>query len=435
MDDLKNVRFVSRQWNQEALKIINKTCAVTFEFESDYPGPQESMKFFQYSVEMQEIPMSRWNIDLPIFQQRQGYGRALDATPGQPGSKFVDDFNWFISSPNIENMKILELAGQIHTKLEFDLRLKVLQTVQKTLQELCISGTWYQTSDQVNCEFPENLNFPNLKSFSLKLITDTEGEECYNLKWLQNLFRGITKISTLDLLCYDEQLAVSFLDHIHNLANSFSHLEELSISSANPVVIKKILQVQVKTPLRKLQVSDLNITFTDFDTREDWILYDHLLSKYSTTLQELSFDIPHKNEKSEKGQQFIIFPTFPNLKYLRVSWESGKEPLDLMFPGGGINYENDFPSLQSLAVYPEINGDPFRGTVSEAFFPATKEENLGDEPIQVFNGLQYLEIFPDKGFEDESITPDIVTAIAGMFPKVSNYDWITAMENAGVPRA
>lgn len=327
------------------------------------------MKLFQYHVEMENAPLANWKIILPIFKEKRDgypYRPVFDSSPGTPGSKFVDDLNWFLTTRNIGNIKQLHLGGWVQTKLEFELRSKILPAVQASLQELTISGDWYLSQeDAKECEFPKTLHFFNLRSFTI----DVGNETCSDLGWVGNLVRGITNVYSITLSCDDAPLARSFLDNVHQLSSSFVRLENLVISCPNPDVIKQLLQIKLNRPLKSFRVFD---TFLGFETRVDWNLFGQLLSKYSSTLEKLALTIPEL-EWHTKREEFIKFPGFPNLKYLDISWNDDKMQVDLVFPEGSINYEKDFPSLKSLAIGPSNNFGSLYGSVCEAFHQLMKK--------------------------------------------------------------
>lgn len=221
---------------------MKKKGKTKLDFETKY---QNSIKLF--SMEMEQIPMENLEIMLPIFKKVDDTRTLYESLAGTPSFDFLNDFNYFLSVPNIRNIKVLHMTRWVVTKLEFDLHSKLMQAVQGTLEELIISEVCYLTPEEGNgCELPENLHFPKLRIFRLDLMVWDE----FDSNWLRNLFRGITNVSTIDLSCGYDSPDLLFLEYLDQDSSSFSNLEELILSNLPPNVMRNILQLKLMKHLK-----------------------------------------------------------------------------------------------------------------------------------------------------------------------------------------
>lgn len=459
VEELKQVRFVSKLWNEEAFKLLRKRCTLSLDFErtQGYEAMNESMKLFRYAVEMGNNPISNWKIDLSPIGKRY----ALDPSPGKLGAKLLEDIDYFLfdNSAQLSNacrsVKTLKLGGTIAFLSDYKLRLKFLQALGSRLTELNWGGHWYLRASGGNCPFPENIQFYKLKVFNLSLCPleeaggwfDYAAKNCSNLTWLQPLIRSIKRVTTLRFAC-SASLTLEFLNVLSKpeIISLYSNLNELSLNKVTVDVIKILLKLD--RPLKKLQIYALKDM-----KKPDFLYFEELLRKHCQTLESLLFIIPPTPVEDGDGTPpvSISFPTFPKLVNLIVGWgqKSYRKTLDikLMFPDGSsfVNYAKDLPSLKSLTLWPAefrnfgktedfttMSADPDRvwrdyGYIFEMFFPpiATNGE------MQICRSVQFLDVLHKVRFivsrENPLFTKPKEILIARMFPNVENNEWITSI--------
>lgn len=398
------------------------------------------MKIFRHDIEMADVQMTNWVFNYPSFKN---FDTEQLSSGGQPFANFFEDFNSFLSKPYIPNIKQIEVGGAIRSKQEFDLRSKLLVAVQGKLLNLTISGRWYVNEEEGgDFDFPTTINFPNLRSFTMSLtVMGYTNKDYSDLNWFDNFVHGITSVTSIHLLCdCDPDLVLKCLKTINEVSSTFSYLEELSVCDLNPDMVNILLQLKLNKPLKKLKLVEAFM----YHTKEDVAAFEQLLKKYAPSLEKFTFTMPQKESKDKDLPLFMRFPAFPNLQYLKISWEDNyvkNKGVGLNFPGGDINYEKDFPSLISLVLGPSYGfpakGRSHYGTVYEAFFPPIKANPIDKQATEICHSVQVLDIWGEEpwllGDEiDCFFTKPKIVLMTAMFPNASNYDWIRMSKKCAI---
>lgn len=458
--ELKELRFVSKLWNEEASKHLRKRCTVHLDFDNGYEDSRESMKLFRYLVEMRNNPLSNWFIDIPAMGLE--VYEPIDPTRGRPGDKLLEDVNYLLHEDNEDirqSLKTLEIEGFIRSQLDYDVRLKLLQAFGGSMTEFTWGGCWYiDTATGKDYPFPDDIQFRKLKVFTLCLdiLEDwSTADDCSSLTWLQPFIKATQRVTTIRLECYAE-LSLTFLNILTNpeILSLFSNLADISVQNGCAGVIKSLLKL-VK-PLTKLELYD----FVDLE-KQEFKNFELLLRKHSKTLKTLLFVIPPSPEDEMDTPPVVMsFPAFPQLQKLVVGYYPGRQfdiqDIKLTFPTGPVNYKNDLPSLKSLRLWPkEFEDNDYTEMVTdgsvkggrnriwqscrcfyELFFPSIiphHEEKQTVESLQSLSAIhtvkQYGKLRNGKSKRCRLLSKEMEAQIATMFPNVKNNEWINSIRD------
>lgn len=441
--ELKELRLVSKLWNEEACKHLKRRATVFFDYNCGYEDTRESMKLFQYFAEMAHNPISNWLFQIPITL---GQDDAINLLPGQPGAKLLADLlNLCLSDVSMFPKK-LEFRGQIVTELDYEVRLTILKAVAGALQEFNWGGDWdLVTISGEDIPFPEKFQFHKLRVFTLSLTLPGEEDvdEVYNFTWLPHFIKTIQGVTTIRLRC-DSEISCVFLSVLGQEMRFFSNLNEISIKTVTEDVIQLLLKLE--KPLTKLELSKITLT------KEDFQYLGKLLEKHCQTLKSLLLIIPESpRDEDDTPSVYIRFPKFPDLVKLNVGWNPGRQgksqDVKLTFSdgSGGINFARDCPSLKSLTLWPTQFGkypdgdNPGLGSLEstsvwkdcacfyEMFLPPIRKNG----EMQICESLQFLDVLQEvrskKGKKFPLFSKEAETRIANMFPNVRNNNWITSV--------
>lgn len=136
--------------------------------------------------------------------------------------------------------------------------------------------------------------------------------------------------------------------------SSVPNLNQLSIHHINIDSLQCLLQL--KQRLKSLEIYE----FVDMKPAHFPIL-EKLLRKLAPTLERLLLVIRQIYVPVEDMEtNHIQVPQFPKLVALNIGWDVGlntyydktNTKTTLLFPSGEIDYEQDFPELQSLTLWP-----------------------------------------------------------------------------------
>lgn len=136
VEDLKELRFVSQLWNEESVKHLRKrhnngTLSLDL-INNDYKDSHQSMKLFRCFVDMWNISLSTWRIEIPELGTQEFSN--INISPGHPGAKLLEDLNHFLSLENAPFFpNTLEFHGNKNSRLDYDVGIKILQTLGGTL--------------------------------------------------------------------------------------------------------------------------------------------------------------------------------------------------------------------------------------------------------------------------------------------------------------
>ncbi|XP_035700899.1 uncharacterized protein LOC110861843 isoform X1 [Folsomia candida] len=162
-NDVKNVRFLSKVWNQEALRLIEKKGIVNFDFSLGHKKLDDSTKLFRYNYEMQDNPIPHWRIIIPCI------GSNEEIRPAQ-GEKVIADFHKFLGLKK-HNVTSLDFSGTIASKSDYDEQIRILEMCPtQTIQSFELGWTWVQNEASGRVDtFPKSIQFTNLKTFVLSM--------------------------------------------------------------------------------------------------------------------------------------------------------------------------------------------------------------------------------------------------------------------------
>lgn len=453
--DLKTVRFVSKLWNDESLKIIKKKAVVKFGFGPGYSATNESMKLFRYVNEMKKNPLPNWEINLPALGTTRADEYKVDATPGRPGAKLIADLDWFLGEKT-DVVKQLTLSGELESIFDHEILVKVMKNLPLgTIQNFELAGGWAlkALSENGELEFPTTISFKMLQEFTLSMgafnVEGYHAKDCSTMTWLRPLANAVNRVRALHLRCRSP-LSLSFIQQ----ADSFPNLEQVSFHYVNPEGLKFLQKLD--KPLSKLELNRL-IHWKSADV----LAFQKLLQKHSNSLKSLQFILPNCSQ----GSMVLELPIFPQLKTLNLGYGSSGDDEDdddndnrvgtnekvlvtVAFRGeygpDAISYAKHFPSLQSLTLWPSGYGkygatESYRTYLSditsfwekhtkfyEIFFPLHQDEH---EPPQICKTLYHLDV-PHQSFDYPDQQLHIfprAAEIAAMFPNVVN-DWTTEIK-------
>ncbi|OXA64046.1 hypothetical protein Fcan01_00694 [Folsomia candida] len=403
-NDVKNVRFLSKVWNQEALRLIRKGL-VKFDFCLGYKKLDDHTKMFRYNHEMEVNPIPHWRIAIPSI----GLDEDLhDVGPAQ-GEKIIADFHWFLGLKT-HNVASLQFAGKIASKFDYDAQIRIL--------EMCPTQTIQYF----------NIKFTNLKTFVLSMDVreyDIEGDgdnsdDCSFLTpWFTPLLYTVKGVRELILHSTFSPLLETFYDQ----AKPFRNLEEITIQrNLTPEGLKFLNKL--KKPLTKM-----NLGRFEYWEKPQYLGLERLLRNHSQTLTSLKITLGN----CIKNNTILNLPVFPSLKVLHVvkdCWieEDEKFPLKVSFNGANcISYAKHFPSLICLKLGEDDPGFLMRRNESandnlfDTFLPLGHGED-GNTGFQVCKNLQHLDL-PTEAISESGQLFDRLGEIARMFPNVHN-PWI-----------
>ncbi|XP_021953319.1 uncharacterized protein LOC110850147 [Folsomia candida] len=423
-NQLKNVRFISNIWNQEAVKILRKRTIAMFRifprFQTNYSGQTHacsgfySTPFLQYNHEMKHNPIMNWDILLPHFatSDTDKY-KELNCTEGKPGAKLIVDLNWFLTS-RLHSVKNLTLGGPIKSTFDMTIRFQILDKLKETLQDLNFAGEWEDPTIQEDDDFTTqaSISLPHLKVLTLstnsrKTLTAT------SFHFFRSLIASLPRVQSLHLISHHfPTLSIYFLEE---LDSKFRNLDEVTLNHVSRTELE--LLCKFDKPLRKLALK--NPYEPDFNS-ETIQLWERLIWKHSNTLVSLDFTMPIC--AAPHNGRVLHLPTFPLLKTLAVDYnidfdylavtDDSRTKLPVQFhsenPGTSwLIYARHFPSLQSLKLTPLDILEQYE-TCSKTFFP-----HGATIPDQICKTLINLDIPREMASR----------RLAVMFPNVYN-DWI-----------
>ncbi|OXA63219.1 uncharacterized protein LOC110855001 [Folsomia candida] len=419
-DDLKNVRFLSNVWNQEALRLIKKKGCVRFEFSPGHKKLDDSTKLFRYNHEMQENPIPHWRIAIPSIGL-ETYQHEI--RPAQ-GEKVIAGLHWFLGLKT-HNVTSLDFAGTIASKSDYDAQIRVLEMCPtQTIENFELGWTWIQDeASGRGYTFPRSIKFTNLKTFGLSMDVgsyDIEGdgdhsEDCSSLSsWLTPLLYAVKGVRVLILNCTFSPL----LDTFYDRAKPFRNLEEITIQrNITPEGLKFLNKL--KNPLRKM-----NLGRFEYWKKVQYLAFGRLLRKHSQTLTSLQITLGN----CVKNDTILNLPIFPSLKELYVdkdSWVEENETfaLKVSFDGDDdIAYAKHFPRLETLKLGGNDNGWGRNVNENNALFDTFLPFGFSDAGSQVYKTLRHLDLPTEATLESGQLYAR-ADEIAKMFPNVHN-PWI-----------
>lgn len=421
---VKRLRLVSQEWNEEGFKLLRKQaffCLVNPIF--------HSMTLFRYSLEMGDNPLLNWNIHLP----------PVGVYEGAMQLKLEEDLNDYIFNPNKSHIiKKLTLGGPICIRSDFQRNMQFIVVSQGHLQELELTGFW-SLSGFCNggSTFPnESITLPKLKVFKFSVkVGLVEGvppkeSDFSSLLWLKDLMLAINLVTRIAINCKEPPVAALFLKYLNRAElGGFPNLRSISILCPDSEVCRTLSNCEL--PLIKLVLGNL----VGMTKQKDYTAFEELLSKHAPKLESLQFNISPETE-TVSNSIGINIPPFLNLKHLHIEWGRCND-IKLIFPGGVISYDEDFPRLKYLTLWPmELREcQPYNRTS----VPRVKKDSLAfysqfmpdlaqvSEDCQVVCGVQVLNILTRIVMECNGTRPlfskGMVTAISKMFPNLDNKDW------------
>ncbi|OXA62695.1 hypothetical protein Fcan01_00746 [Folsomia candida] len=424
-DDLKNVRFVSKVWNREALRLIRKKSYVKFDFLLGYKKLDDPTKLFRYNHEMQDNPIPCWQIAIPSI----GLEDYLHEVRPDQGEKIIADFHWFLGLKT-HSVTWLRLAGKIASKFDYNTQIKILgMCPTQTIQHFELNWDWSTIkASGRGYRFPSSIKFTNLETFVLSMNVghyDVQGDggpshDCSSLTWLAPLISAVQGVRVLIL-----DTSSPLLETFYNQATPFQNLDEITIQeNLTPEGLKFLNKLQ--QPLTKMNLGRL-----EHWKKPQYLGFGRLLQNHSQTLTSLKITLGN----CVKSNTILSLPIFPSLKKLHVDmdsmgeqYEEEKFPIDVSFDGDNdISYAKHFPSLKSLEFGYNDGGFLMRRNENandylfDVFLPLGHGED-GDAGFQVCKTLRHLDL-PTKAISESGQLFDRLGEIARMFPNVHN-PWI-----------
>ncbi|OXA61763.1 uncharacterized protein LOC118434101 [Folsomia candida] len=425
-DDVKNVRFLSKVWNREALRVMKKKGYVKFDFSLGYKKLEDSTKLFRYNHEMQENPIPNWRISIPSIGLNC-YQHEIRPTQGE---KVIADLHWFLGLKT-HNVTSLDFGGKISSKFDYDTQIRILEMCPtQTIQNFELGWRW-STSEASGqgYRFPSRIKFTNLETFVLSMDVgsyDVEGdgdhsEDCSSLaSWLNPLLYAVKGVRVLILKCTFSPLLETFYEQ----AKPFQNLEEITIQrNITPKGLNFLNKL--KKPLTKM-----NLGRFEHWTNAEYLEFGRLLSKHSQTLTSLKITLGN----CVKSNTILNLPSFPSLKELYVnkdSWveENERFPLQVSFDGGnGISYAKHFPSLETLKLGDNDIGWRRNAIGNDFIFDTFLPLGNGGAGLQVCKTLRHLDLPTDATLESGQLFAR-ASEIGRMFPNVHN-PWINKAREA-----
>jgi hypothetical protein len=169
IDDVKNVRLVSKFWAEEGAKQLRKRAWVYFDFEHVYGytfdnDPIIGMKLFRYDFDVKNsssgFGLSNFALCLPSFYN----------DPSRM-NKLIMDLDWFFNQ-KLHRFKKIILKMKVLVELDFDNVVKILTIISPFMEELEFGGKW-ETFDgndvKFKCNFPTNDYFSKVKRISVSV--------------------------------------------------------------------------------------------------------------------------------------------------------------------------------------------------------------------------------------------------------------------------
>ncbi|OXA62856.1 uncharacterized protein LOC118434015 [Folsomia candida] len=421
LNDVKNARFLSRVWNQEALRLIKKKGLVKLDFSFGYQKLDDSTKLLRYNHEMEVNPIPHWRITIPSIGLDEDWH---EVHPSQ-GGKIIADLHWFLGL-RTHNVTTLQLGGTIASKFDYKTQVKILRRCPtQTIQYFELGWTWrtVKTSGR-RYKFPSSIKFTNLKTIAFSMDDgDYRGDHSEDYSsltpLLTPLISAVKGVRVLILDCPCSPLLGTFYD----LAQPFWNLEEITIKETLTLKGLNFLN-KLKKPLRKMTLGRF-----EYVESAQYLEFGRLLRKHSQTLTSLEITLGNW----VNSNTVLNLPIFPSLKELHMwmdFWchEDETFKIKLSFDGDDvISYSKHFPSLQTLEL-----GEDDPGIVVDAnekneldlldiFFPLGHGVD-GDAGFQVCKTLRHLDLPAEATLESGQIFAR-VGKIARMFPNVLN-PWI-----------
>ncbi|OXA64218.1 uncharacterized protein LOC118434139 [Folsomia candida] len=425
-DDVKNVRFLSKVWNQEALRLIKKRGYVSFNFCLGYKKLDDPTKIFRYNHEMQDNPIPHWRIAIPSIGL-DSYQHEI--RPAQ-GVKVIADLHWFLGLKT-HNVTSLDFAGKISSKSDFDTEIEILEMCPtETIQYFELGWIWstVEASGQ-GYTFPSRIKFTNLNTFVLSMDVgsyDVEGdgspsEDCSSLaSWLNPLLCAVKEVRVLILNCTFPALLETF----YGQAKPFQNLEEITIQQNLTPEGLNFLN-KLKKPLTKM-----NLGRFEHWTNAQYLGFGRLLSKHSQTLTSLKMTLGN----CANSDTILNLPSFPSLRVLHVgkdSWGAKDEtfPLQVSFDGANsISYAKHFPTLETLKLGDNDIGWRRNAIVNDFLFDTFLPLGNGGAGLQVCKTLRHLDLPTEPTLKSGQLFAR-GREIARMFPNVHN-PWINMVRKS-----
>lgn len=411
VDNLKNIRLVSKLWNAEGFKLLKKRAFLylprrdAFEGDRNQTNTNVTMRLFRYDHEMGHNPLNNCHVRLPSFDKD---------IIGGPCAKIIDDFDSIFSK--FCHITRLKIDLNVKCQLDYDVRLKILTNLSNTLQDLDLSGKWRlvgKDGTPINYSFPRGLIFNRLQTLTISLeARDRNGGYVHNFSWFHALIPAIPAVNNLDI---DDASFAHVLLYNLNLCPNFTHICTHYICSKE--FWERFLSLD--NPLKSLSIGYI---FEDEGQGDEFLecirLFEQVLVKHATTLECLQFTIPENT-----GSDCVLhIPPMPALKILSIGCEfitkSVKEMRLLFGRNEELNFSRHFPSLQSLTLDPCVKWR--NSTIWTAFCNFYESFLPVYSDTQICKTVKYLDIghycgrglpgYYDDGFGD----------IEKMFPNASN---------------
>lgn len=250
--ELKELRFVSKLWNEEAFKHLKKRSNLVLNFNYGH----ESLQFSRYFIEIENNTMENWLVRTPSTAMEDQNLQSL--SQGQPEPKFLD----IVNNPRFKDvvtksLKTLELTGEINSQSDYDVHLQFFKALALGLEEFIWGGDWdLDTASGEDFPFPADIIFHKLRIFTFSLFPSGDEslvDDCSSFTWLKLLLRAISGVTTIRLEGA-ASLSLTFLNFLTRPESMVWHrnLTELVLQLVTVDVLKILLKLD--NPLKKLAI-------------------------------------------------------------------------------------------------------------------------------------------------------------------------------------
>lgn len=436
ISQLRSCRLVSQLWSEEGFKQLRKRATLDLDASRGeiHTHSDNSLPLFRYWVEMRANPIQNWKLELPPLPvddpDEAGELNGMDV-------KLLEDLSRYIfDSKKPLIVKKLKLGGNMLFRYDYEIRLKLFQTLQTHLQELEWEGEWqlHENNSGQGHTFPGRITFPKLRMFNFAIEVKKEPptpegslEDCAKFTWLAGLIRAISGVTVIELGCESPLTTVFFRHFNQSGSHSFPNLNRICVLNPDG----DVMRIMSKCPV---SFKDLEIGQFLVMTENDCNAFVEVLDKFCQTLESFKFAIAP--ETGSPGDKEINIPIFTNLTNLNISWERCND-VKLVFSGGRINYKEHFPRLKCLTLKPMklYEAQPYNKTsvprvrkdsiaCYAVFFPGLVQDS-GD--IKVVGSVQVLRILTRVKMECGGSNPLFskrqVAIISKMFPNLKNKAW------------
>jgi hypothetical protein len=454
IEDLKDVRLVNHLWNQEASKLLKKRsdAIITFNFKKPSLYLDDSTQLYRYIDEMK--PCQNQFISSIVLNLNRDYSEDSEDEDDEletgnytyPENKILlnrleADLLWFFTLSNNNHVFTkLILDGSIETKHILVIRTRIITLLKDTLKELDMGGWWQPRNEDYSIinepnpalneeyQFPSQLEFSSLKSFTLSLYTHLDFQ-IKGWSWIESLVKSIKDVTCIHLCCC-EVVMMEFLELLRKSRHLFNNLNEVEIFMEDSTNFFHFLAAHCDATLPITMLTMHNITADEIPTLQE------ILWKYCKSLKFLDLWLPTVIKKWT-----LRFPSFPELKVLDIAFHQDRDPdvetnheikCGLLFGNdkqdSSIDYNKYFPVLQQLTLFQHLSRVFKDGPWWTKHQPIFGQFITPLEKNKICTTLKILDIPYTCRDNCQIVICPLMEEIAALFPNVHN-KWINQTRN------